>query len=67
MIPGVHLILAYALARNVMQMEGQNGYRTINPIMVTLAALFPPFYILVIQSALNRHWRLHVYNSAAPK
>jgi len=67
MIPGVHLILAYALARNVTQMEVQNGYRTIRPIVVTMAALFPPFYILVIQSALNRHWRLHVYNGAAPK
>ena len=67
MIPGVHLILAYVLARNVMQMEVQNGYRTISPVVVTMAALFPPFYILLIQSALNRHWRLHVYNGTAPK
>lgn len=64
MIPGVHLVLAYFVARMVRQMEAQNGYRTVNPWLATVAAIFPPFYIAMIQSALNRHWRLHVYHSA---
>ena len=64
MIPGVHLILAYFVARMVRQMEEQNGYRTVNPWLATVAAVFPPLYIGMIQSALNRHWRLHVYHSA---
>lgn len=64
MIPGVHLILAYLVARMVRQMEEQNGYRNLSPAMATIAAIFPPFYMAMIQSALNRHWRLHVYHSA---
>jgi hypothetical protein len=64
MIPGVHLILAYFVARMVRQMEEQNGYITVNPWLATVAAVFPPLYIGMIQSALNRHWRLHVYHSA---
>lgn len=64
MIPGVHLVLAYLVARMVRQMEEQNGYRTVNPWVATLAAIIPPVYIIMIQSALNRHWRLHVYHSA---
>jgi hypothetical protein len=65
MIPGVHLVLAYLVARMVRQMEEQNGYRTVNPWVATLAALCPPLYIGIIQAALNRHWRLHVYHSVA--
>lgn len=64
MIPGLHLIFAYLLARMTRQMEEQNGYRTINPAFMTLLAIFPPFYIGIMQGALNRHWRLHVYHSA---
>lgn len=66
MIPGVHLVLAYLLANKVSKMEMENGYRSVSPKVATLMALFPPFYILMIQSALNRHWRLHVYHSATP-
>ena len=65
MIPGVHLILAYMVARMVRNMEEQNGYHTVSPVMATIAAIFPPAYILMIQTALNRHWRLHVYHSAS--
>jgi len=67
MIPGVHLLLAYDLAKAVRYMEMQNGYRSTKPWLATLAAIFPPFYILMIQSALNKHWRLHVFNSAGTK
>jgi hypothetical protein len=44
-------------------MEMQNGYRSTNTFLATLAAVFPPFYMIMIQSALNKHWRLHVYHS----
>lgn len=67
MIPGVHLVLAYLLANMVSKMEMENGYRGVKPVLATMLALFPPFYILMMQSALNRHWRLHVYHSATPR
>lgn len=67
MIPGVHLILAYDLARAVSLMEMQNGYRSTRPWLALVAALFPPLYIVLIQSALNKHWRLHVYHSQGAK
>jgi hypothetical protein len=67
LIPGVHLVLAYLLADMVSKMELENGYHGVKPILATILALFPPFYILMMQSALNRHWRLHVYHSAAPR
>lgn len=63
MIPGLHLFVACSLARAVRQMEMQNGYRSTSIFLATLAAVFPPFYIIMIQSALNKHWRLHVYHS----
>jgi hypothetical protein len=65
MIPGVHLIVAYLLARMVRQMEQQNGYQSVNPIIATILAIFPPFYMILIQRALNRHWQRHVVNSVA--
>ena len=64
LIPGMHLIVAYLLARMVRQMEMQNGYRTVNPIFATLLAIFPPFYMFMIQTALNRHWRSHVLDAS---
>ncbi len=67
LIPGVHLVLAYLLADMVSKMELENGYRGVKPAFATIMALFPPFYILMMQSALNRHWRLHVYHSATPR
>lgn len=63
-IPGVHLIFAWKLASMISQMERQNGYNTVSPVAATLLALLPPLYIHHIQSALNRHWRLHVANSS---
>jgi hypothetical protein len=63
LIPGPHLLLAYLVARMVRQIEEQNGYRSVNPAVATLLAIFPPLYVFKIQSALNRHWRLHVFHS----
>ncbi len=65
MLPGAHLILAYLVARMVRQIEHQNGYQTMSPAFATVCALFPPFYIGMMQAALNRHWRLHVYHSSS--
>ena len=63
MIPGLHLMVAYLLAKAVSSMEMQNGYRNVRPLLTTLLALCPPLYMLRMQGALNRHWRLHVYHS----
>lgn len=63
LIPGVHLYFAWMLARLLSEVEMQNGYRTISPAFAVFLALIPPFYMLSIQSAMNRHWRLHVYHS----
>ena len=63
LIPGVHLYFAWMLARLVSEVEIQNGYKTISPAAATILAMVPPFYMLSIQSAMNRHWRLHVYHS----
>jgi hypothetical protein len=63
MIPGLHLFVAYSLARAVRNMEMQNGYRSMRPFLTAVTAVFPPLYMLLIQSALNKHWRLHVYHS----
>lgn len=63
LIPGVHLVFAWMLARLLSEVEMQNGYRTISPVFSTILAVFPPLYIQLIQGAMNRHWRLHVYHS----
>lgn len=63
MIPGVHLYFAWMLARLMSEVEIQNGYKTISPGLATILAIVPPFYMLSLQSAMNRHWRLHVYHS----
>lgn len=63
LIPGPNLVLAYFVARMVRQIEEQNGYRTVNPWFAAILAIFPPLYVMKIQSALNRHWRLHVFHS----
>ncbi len=63
-VPGAHLVVAFLLARMVRQMEQQNGYSTINLVFATVAAIFPPLYMIIIQSALNKHWRLHVLSAA---
>lgn len=65
LIPGVHLIVAFLLARMVRQMEQQNGYTTVNPTLATVAAICPPLYMVMIQSALNKHWKRHVENVAS--
>ena len=63
LIPGVHLVFAWMLARLMAEVEMQNGYRTVSPVLATLLAIFPPFYMQLLQGAMNRHWRLHVYHS----
>ncbi|MCX6124434.1 MAG: hypothetical protein NTV34_06750 [Proteobacteria bacterium] len=64
LIPGLHLLFAFKLAKMVRAMEQQNGYTTISPWFTASMGIFPPFYIQLIQDALNRHWRLHVNHSA---
>lgn len=63
LIPGVHLYFAWMLARLASEVEMQNGYKTVSPAFATILAVIPPFYMLSLQSAMNRHWRLHVYHS----
>jgi hypothetical protein len=58
--PGLHMVLIYRLAKKILSMESQNHYRATSPAMAFALALFPPFAVVYLQKALNRHWRLHV-------
>ena len=60
MIPGPHLFKIYSLARIVLQMEVQNHYRRTSPLLSFLLSLVPPLAVLYLQSAINKHWRLHI-------
>ena len=60
MVPGPHMFKIYSLARLVLQMEVQNHYRRTSPLISFLLAIFPPFAVIYLQTAINRHWRLHI-------
>ncbi|MFK7823476.1 MAG: hypothetical protein AB8G05_04935 [Oligoflexales bacterium] len=60
MIPGPHMFKIYSLARLVLQMEVQNHYRRTSPLLSFLLSLVPPLAVIYLQSAINRHWHLHI-------
>jgi hypothetical protein len=60
LIPVAHMMMIYYLAELMRNAESQNQYRRTSPLLASVLALFPPFAILYLQSALNHHWRLHV-------
>lgn len=60
LIPGPHMFKIYSLARLVLQMEVQNHYRRTSPLLSFILALVPPLAVIYLQSAINKHWRLHI-------
>lgn len=60
LIPGLHMFKVYALARLVLQMEVQNHYRRTSPLLSFVLSIVPPLAIIYLQTAINRHWRLHI-------
>jgi hypothetical protein len=60
LIPGYHMVLARKLASGIAVMERQNGYQWTSPTKAMWLSLFPPCAIYYMQSAINRHWKLHV-------
>ncbi|MEZ4743633.1 MAG: hypothetical protein R3B45_14505 [Bdellovibrionota bacterium] len=59
-IPGYHMIMGRKVAAAVLSLETQNGYRTVSPTLAMFLSIFPPFVIYYLQSALNKHWELHI-------
>lgn len=59
-IPIVHLYMVYCLAAMIQRAEQQNQYSVTSPILAAVLSLFPPFAVMYLQSALNKHWDLHV-------
>lgn len=67
MVPFVHMVMTYKLAKLVVEMEAQNKYRSVSPLVATLFSVFPPFAMAYLQDAVNRHWLLHVRHVVAKK
>lgn len=67
MIPGLHLLAIHRLARLVREMEKQNRYGSISPLLATVFGIFPPFAMAYLQDGANRHWLLHARHSGVPK
>jgi len=67
LIPGYHMVMAHKVARAVLSLEKQNGYKTVSPKKAVWLSIIPPFAIFYLQSALNRHWKLHVENEVKMK
>ncbi len=65
LIPGIHLIFAIWLAKLVIEMEKQNGYKSMSMFGAGIAAICPPLFMWKLQNALNRHWRLHVKHAVS--
>ena len=59
-LPVFHLFAAFQLAQLVREMEEDNGYVTVTPWVAAILAIIPPFAILYLQRAINRHWMLHL-------
>jgi hypothetical protein len=66
-IPVLHFYGVYRTARLVREMEMQNKYKSVSPILAAAFAIFPPFAMAYLQDAANRHWLLHARHVQAPK
>lgn len=61
-IPIVHFFIVYQLAKKLVAMERQNGYQSTSPLFAATVAVIPPLAVAYLNSRLNRHWDLHVFN-----
>jgi hypothetical protein len=66
-IPGLHFYSVYRTAQLVREMEMQNKYKSVSPILAATFAIFPPFALAYLQDAANRHWLLHARHVQFPK
>jgi len=66
-IPGLHLFSVHRLACLVREMEMQNRYKSISPLLATIFGIFPPFAMAYLQDGANRHWLLHARHTNGPK
>jgi len=66
-VPGLHFYGIYRLAQLVREMEMQNKYKSVSPILAAAFAVFPPFALAYLQDAANRHWLLHARHVGSPK
>lgn len=64
MIPVLHLFAVHRLACLVREMELQNRYKSISPLLATAFGVFPPFAMAYLQDAANRHWLLHARHTS---
>jgi len=67
LVPGFHLYAVFRLAQLVLEMEMQNKYKSVSPLLATALALFPPFAMAYLQNAANRHWLVHVRHACSQK
>jgi hypothetical protein len=67
LIPGLHFYGVYRMAQLVREMEMQNRYKSVSPLLAATFAIFPPFAMAYLQDAANRHWLLHARHVGAPK
>lgn len=67
MIPVLHLFSVHRLACLVREMEMQNRYKSISPLLATIFGIFPPFAMAYLQDGANRHWLLHARHTSGPK
>ncbi len=59
-VPVLHIYMTYCLALMIQRAERQNQYSFTSPALAMVLSLFPPFAAMYLQSALNKHWDLHV-------
>ena len=67
MVPILHFFMIFKLAKLVSEMESQNRYRSVSPVIAAVFAIFPPFALAYLQDAVNRHWLLHTKHTLVKK
>jgi hypothetical protein len=67
LIPGLHFIMIYKLAKLMIEMEAQNKYRSVSVFAALIFGIFPPFALAYLQDAANRHWLLHVRHAVVKR
>lgn len=67
MIPIMHMVMTFKLAKLIVEMEAQNRYRSVTPWVAAMFSIFPPFAMAYLQDAVNRHWLLHVKHAMVKK
>ena len=67
LIPLLHIYMGVKLAKLVSAMEQQNRYHFVSLKVAGVLAIFPPFLMVYLQAAANRHWLLHARHASLKK